>query len=166
MNCRCLILQNHGRPQSLQYVANAAFLASLFADYMNATGVPGWFCGPYFISSDKLRFFASSQRPSGNTKSEKVYTCHGGWAWFYSTKLNPNEITGAMVGGPYNSDKFEDDRKDRSHTEPTLAGNAGLVAALISLTTSGGIGIDRNTIFWNLSPFYLSSPPPATTLQP
>ncbi|KAF9610608.1 hypothetical protein IFM89_023496 [Coptis chinensis] len=38
---RGLILLNHGRPQSLQYVANTAFLAFLFADYMNATGVPG-----------------------------------------------------------------------------------------------------------------------------
>ncbi|KAF9616397.1 hypothetical protein IFM89_029651, partial [Coptis chinensis] len=193
-----LILLNHGRP--LQYVANAAFLASLFADYMNATGVPGWYCGPNFISSDKLRFFASSQvnyilganpmnmsylvgygdkfpkyvyhrgasirRPSNNTKNEKVYTCHGGWAWFDSAKPNPNEITGAMVGGPYKSDKFEDDRKDRSHTEPTLAGNAGLVAALVSLTTSGGMGIDRNTIFWNVSPFYPSSPPPPPPWQP
>ncbi|KAF9587080.1 hypothetical protein IFM89_039700 [Coptis chinensis] len=195
-----LILLNHGRPQPLQYVANAAFLASLFVDYMDATGVPGWFCGPYFISSDKLRFFATSQvnyilganpmkmsylvgygdkfpkyvhhrgasirRPSGKTKVEKVYTCHGGWAWFNSTKPNPNEITGAMVGGPYKSDKFKDDRKDYGHTEPTLAGNAGLVAALVSLTTSGGIGIDRNTIFSNVSPFYPSSPPPPPPWKP
>lgn len=56
-----LIQLNHGGGQSLQYVANAAFLASLFADYLTATGVPGWHCGPSFISSDVLRSFATSQ---------------------------------------------------------------------------------------------------------
>ncbi|MCD7469452.1 hypothetical protein HAX54_008503 [Datura stramonium] len=49
-----LIQLNHGRGQPLQYVANAAFLASLFVDYMNATGVPGWNCGPNFISFNDL----------------------------------------------------------------------------------------------------------------
>ncbi|CAI9090772.1 OLC1v1025610C2 [Oldenlandia corymbosa var. corymbosa] len=56
-----LILLDHGRGQNLQYVANAAFLASLFVDYMNVTGVPGWHCGPTFIPSQVLRDFATSQ---------------------------------------------------------------------------------------------------------
>uniref|UniRef100_M1BBU7 cellulase n=1 Tax=Solanum tuberosum TaxID=4113 RepID=M1BBU7_SOLTU len=56
-----LIQLNHGRGQPLQYVANAAFLASLFVDYLNATGVPGWYCGPFFITLDKLRSFATFQ---------------------------------------------------------------------------------------------------------
>ncbi|GMP22309.1 hypothetical protein CsSME_00000387 [Camellia sinensis var. sinensis] len=43
---------NHGGGQPLQYVANAAFLASLYVDYMNATGVPGWYCGASFITLD------------------------------------------------------------------------------------------------------------------
>lgn len=49
------------RPRPLQYAANAAFLANLYADYMNASNVPGWYCGPYFISADDLRSFAASQ---------------------------------------------------------------------------------------------------------
>jgi endoglucanase len=52
---------SRGKPQDLQYVANTAFLASLFVDYMNATGVPGWYCGPNYVSSDVLRSFATSQ---------------------------------------------------------------------------------------------------------
>lgn len=56
-----MIQLNHGRPQPLQYVANAAFLASLFADYLHTTGVPGWYCGPNYFSSDVLRRFATSQ---------------------------------------------------------------------------------------------------------
>jgi hypothetical protein len=56
-----MIQLNHGRPQPLQYVANAAFLASLYVDYLNATRVPGLNCGPKFISLDLLRSFATSQ---------------------------------------------------------------------------------------------------------
>lgn len=56
-----LIQLNDGGPQSLQYVANAAFLANLFADYLNASDTSGWFCGPNFFSIATLRNFASSQ---------------------------------------------------------------------------------------------------------
>lgn len=56
-----MIQLNHGKPQNLQYVANAAFLASLFVDYLNATGVPGFNCGPNFIPLHDLRAFATSQ---------------------------------------------------------------------------------------------------------
>lgn len=56
-----LIQLNYGRPQPLQYVTNAAFLANLFSDYLEAAGLPGWFCGPYFFSTDVLRKFAETQ---------------------------------------------------------------------------------------------------------
>ncbi|KAG5237394.1 endoglucanase [Salix suchowensis] len=55
-----LIRLNSGRPRPLQYVANTAFLASLFVDYLNATRVPGFQCGSKFISLDVLRSFATS----------------------------------------------------------------------------------------------------------
>ncbi|KAK8937561.1 Endoglucanase 12 [Platanthera guangdongensis] len=56
-----MIELNHGRPQPLQYVVNTAFLANLYADYMDASKVPGWFCGPFYFSTDVLRSYASSQ---------------------------------------------------------------------------------------------------------
>ncbi|KAJ6726798.1 ENDOGLUCANASE [Salix purpurea] len=56
-----MIKMNQGRPQPLQFVANTAFLASLYVDYLNATGVPGLFCDRQFISLDLLRSFATSQ---------------------------------------------------------------------------------------------------------
>ncbi|KAJ6832420.1 endoglucanase 10-like [Iris pallida] len=56
-----LIQLNHGRPQPLQYVANAAFLASVFSDYLEAADTPGWYCGPNFYSIDVLRNFAKRQ---------------------------------------------------------------------------------------------------------
>lgn len=58
-----LIQLNHGRPQPLQYVVNAAFLASVFSDYLDAADTPGWYCGPNFYSTDILRNFAKTQVP-------------------------------------------------------------------------------------------------------
>lgn len=56
-----LIKLSLGRKQNLQYVVNAVFLASLYADYSDALQLPGWYCGSTFIPLDKLREFASSQ---------------------------------------------------------------------------------------------------------
>ncbi|XP_049372387.1 endoglucanase 12 [Solanum verrucosum] len=189
-----LIQLNHGHGQPLQYVANAAFLASLFVDYLNATGVPGWYCGPFFITLEKLRSFATFQMnyilgenplkmsyivgygdkfpnhvhhrgasiPTGKTK----YSCTGGWRWRDTKNPNVHNITGAMVGGPDKFDKFKDVRANFSYTEPTLAGNAGLVAALVSLTGTGGYGIDKNTMFSAVPPLYPMSPPPPPPWKP
>lgn len=54
---------NHGRPQPLQYVVNAAFLATLYSDYLEASDTPGWTCGPNFYTTDVLRRFARTQVP-------------------------------------------------------------------------------------------------------
>ncbi|XP_031389729.1 endoglucanase 12 [Punica granatum] len=189
-----MIQLNHGQPQPLQYMANAAFLASLFVDYLNATGVPGWNCGPTFVSTKDLRSFATSQinyilgdnpmkmsyvvgygnkfprhvhhRAASIPSDKKHYSCTGGWKWRDTRNPNPHNITGAMVGGPDRFDKFRDVRGNYSYTEPTLAGNAGLVAALVSLTTSGGTGVDRNTIFSAVPPLYPGSPPPPPPWRP
>uniref|UniRef100_A0A803KMJ8 Endoglucanase n=1 Tax=Chenopodium quinoa TaxID=63459 RepID=A0A803KMJ8_CHEQI len=175
-----LIQLNDGEPQSLQYVANAAFLANLFADYLNASESPGWFCGSKFFTLATLRDFASSQidyilgknplrlsyvvgygekypnhvhhRAASIPSDGLKYSCKGGYKWWDSTKPNPNTILGAMVGGPDQFDQFHDDRRNRGSAGPTLAGNAGLVAALVSLTSGGGYGVDKNFLFSNLSP--------------
>ncbi|KAL3523239.1 hypothetical protein ACH5RR_016073 [Cinchona calisaya] len=189
-----LIELNHGRGQPLQYVASAAFLASLFADYMNATDVPGWYCGNSYISLDVIRRFATSQidyilganplnmsyvvgfgkkfpkhvhhRGASIPHNNIKYSCTGGWQWRDSKNPNPNTINGAMVGGPDKFDKFQDVRTDFSYTEPTMAGNAGLVAALVSLASSGGNGVDKNTIFSAVPPLYPVSPPPPPPWRP
>ncbi|KAK6156435.1 hypothetical protein DH2020_010683 [Rehmannia glutinosa] len=189
-----MIELNHGRSQNLQYVANAAFLASVFADYLNATGVPGWNCGPNFFPISVLKDFATSQmnyilgsnplnmsyvvghgpkfprhvhhRGASIPKDRTKYSCAGGWRWRDAKTPNPNTIAGAMVGGPDHFDKFKDVRTNYSYTEPTVAGNAGLVAALVSLTSSGGVGIDKNTIFSAVPPLYPTSPPPPPPWKP
>ncbi|XP_045822932.1 endoglucanase 12-like [Trifolium pratense] len=190
-----LIQLNHGRPQSLQYAVNAAFLASLFADYMEAKGVPGWNCGPNYFSRSVLKAFATSQieyimgknpmnmsyivgydnkfprhvhhRGASTPNDHKHYSCTGGWKWRDTDNRNPHNITGAMVGGPNNFDQFHDSRTNYNYTEPTLAGNAGLVAALISLTSiEGTSGVDINTIFEAIPQFGPQNPPPPPPWKP
>ncbi|XP_044497650.1 endoglucanase 12-like [Mangifera indica] len=189
-----MIELNHGKAQPLQYMATAAFLASLYVDYLNASNIPGINCGPTFISLDQLRNFSTSQMdyilgenplkmsyvvgfgnkypthvhhraasiPSDNVK----YSCTGGYKWRDTKNPNPHNITGAMVGGPDKFDKFHDVRGNYSYTEPTMAGNAGLVAALASLTTTAGYGVDKNTIFTAVPPLYPQSPPPPAPWKP
>lgn len=215
-----MIQLNHGRPQALQYVVNAAFLANVFADYMDATDVPGWYCGTSFFASDTLRRFAASQVTTtllisspigfclcnianklsckqldyvmGNNPRQMSYivgygkkfpkhvhhrgasiphngvkySCTGGFKWRDTRSPNPNTIVGAMVGGPDRFDGFSDVRTNYGYTEPTLAGNAGLVAALVSMTSSGGGGIDKNTIFSAVPPMYPGTPPPPPPWRP
>ncbi|KAL8171886.1 hypothetical protein V2J09_023690 [Rumex salicifolius] len=168
-----LIQLNIGKSQSLQYVANTVFLMNLYADYLDAIGVPGWTCGPNYFKSKTLRTLATSQYPrqvhhrgASIPRNGVKYTCKGGFKWLNSKKPNPNTIDGAMVGGPDRFDNFKDDRKQYGYTEPTVAGNAGLVAALVSLTSTGGNGVDRNLIFSGVPPFYPQSPPPPAPWRP
>ncbi|KAL5076136.1 hypothetical protein RYX36_015120 [Vicia faba] len=189
-----LIQLNHGQGQPLQYVVNAAFLASLFADYMEARGVPGWNCGPNYFQRSDLKSFATSQmdyimgqnpmnmsyivgygkkfpthvhhRGASIPNNHKSYSCTGGWKWRDTPNRNPNNITGAMVGGPDRFDHFQDSTKNYNYTEPTLAGNAGLVAALVSLTNTAGSGVDINSIFTFIPPFGPKNPPPPPPWTP
>ncbi|KAL9248299.1 hypothetical protein vseg_021638 [Gypsophila vaccaria] len=189
-----MIALNNGGPKPLQYVANAAFLANLFADYMNVTGVPGWKCGPVFLLASKLRKFATSQidyilgknplhmsylvgfgdkypthvhhRGASVPKNTRKYSCKEGNKYRDAKNPNPNTLFGAMVGGPNKLDKFQDNRLQSRYTEPTLAGNAGLVAALVSLTETAGSGVDRNLMFSSVPPLYTPSPPPPAPWKP
>lgn len=90
----------------------------------------------------------------------KKYSCTGGWKWRDSHKANPNTIIGAMVPGPDRFDQFHDVRSNLNYSEATLAGHAGLAPALVSLTSSGGHGIDVGTIFSALHPLFSPGPAP------
>ncbi|PQQ15097.1 endoglucanase 9-like [Prunus yedoensis var. nudiflora] len=147
-----LIQLNHGRPKPLQYVVYAAFLAQLYSDYIDAISAPGWYCGPTFYSNVELRRGASI--PHNKIK----YGCKGGLKWRNSRTPNPNTIVGAMVAGPDKHDNFQDVRFNYNYTEPSLVGNAGLVAALVALSSGTPAGIDKNSMFYAVPP--LTSPPP------
>jgi mlo protein len=189
-----LIQLNHGRPQPLQYVVNAAFLATLYSDYLEAADTPGWYCGPNFYPTSVLRNFAKTQidyilgknprkmsyvagfgthypkqvhhRGASIPKNKIKYNCKGGWKWRDAKKPNPNVIIGAMVAGPDKKDGFHDIRTNYNYTEPTLAGNAGLVAVLVGLSGDKTTKIDKNTIFSAVPPMFPTPPPPPAPWKP
>jgi hypothetical protein len=61
---------------------------------------------------------------------------------------------------------FHDVRMNYNYTEPTLAGNAGLVAALVALSGDRTTGIDKNTIFSSVPPMFPTPPPPPAPWKP
>lgn len=105
-------------------------------------------------------------------KNKVKYNCKGGWKWRDSKQPNPNTIVGAMVAGPDQRDGFQDVRTNYNYTEPTLAGNAGLVAALVALSGAGAgaggrsAGIDKNTMFSAVPPMFPTPPPPPAPWRP
>ncbi|KAJ7966352.1 Endoglucanase [Quillaja saponaria] len=56
--------------------------------------------------------------------------------WLNKDAPNPNELTGAIVGGPDRNDKFNDKRWESSFTEPCTYVNSLAVAALAKLASS------------------------------
>lgn len=202
---------------------NAAFLATLYGDYLETADSPGWYCGPNFYPAGALRDFARTQvlvldafdlcyrsvildfdinlnavrlhvqidyilgknphqlsyvvgfgtkypkhvhhRGASIPKNRVHYNCKGGWKWRDTRKPNPNTIAGAMVAGPDRHDEFRDVRSNRNCTEPTLAGNAGLVAALVALS-GGRTGVDKNTMFSSVPPMFPNPPPPPAPWKP
>ena len=98
-------------------------------------------------------------------KNKIKYSCKGGWKWRDTKKANPNTIVGAMVAGPDRRVGFHDVRTNYNYTEPTLAGNAGLVAALVALSDEKS-GIDKNTMFSAVPPLFPNPPPPPAPWKP
>lgn len=105
--------------------------------------------------------------PSGKT----IYECKDSFRWLNSDKDDPHILYGALVGGQHNTsdDSFKDDRLIFTNTEPTLHGNAGLVAALVALSEVDSPNtpkLDVNTIFSNIPPMYAEPPPPPPVYKP
>ncbi|XXG60817.1 hypothetical protein AAC387_Pa04g2635 [Persea americana] len=170
----------------LQFAATAAFLSKLYNDYLDILQNHGKTCGAESFSLQMLQDFSSSQveyilgnnpmkmsyvvgfgdhfprqvhHRSASIPTDEHYSCAQGVRWLQSQDPNPNVLTGAMVAGPSNDDKFTDKRDLPQYTEPTISGNAGLVAALVALhdyppnpSSSNDIngGIDPRGIFANI----------------
>ncbi|XP_047306648.1 endoglucanase 16 [Impatiens glandulifera] len=56
--------------------------------------------------------------------------------WYNVDGPNPNELTGAIVGGPDKNDQFNDKRSDSSMTEPTTYTNTLAIGVLAKLAGS------------------------------
>ncbi|CAN1842108.1 Endoglucanase 4 [Linum perenne] len=71
----------------------------------------------------------ASSLPSIAKHRERI-DCQGGTSYFASSNPNPNQLTGAVVGGPDIRDNYFDSRDAFVHSEPTTYINAPLVGVL------------------------------------
>ncbi|CAG7867665.1 endoglucanase 1 [Brassica rapa] len=78
-----------------------------------------------------------SSLPSVAAHPTKIQ-CHDGFSMFNSQSPNPNDLTGAVVGGPDQNDQFPDERSDYQRSEPATYINAPLVGALAYLARPFG----------------------------
>lgn len=71
----------------------------------------------------------ASSLPSVDQHADHI-ACKDGTPYFLSSAANPNQLTGAVVGGPDSDDSYADDRVDAAKSEPTTYVNAPLVGLL------------------------------------
>ncbi|XP_057504189.1 endoglucanase 10-like [Actinidia eriantha] len=180
-----MLKPDYGAP--LQYAVTASFLSKLYSDYLDLLRRSGSSCATSSFSLDMLRSFSLSQvdyilgdnpmkmsyvvgfgdkypnqvhhRAASIPWDGKWHSCAEGERWLHSKEANPNQLLGAMVAGPDQNDVFLDQRDQPQFTEPSLSGNAGLVAALIALheprrrssdSNGASLGIDKMGIFENI----------------
>ncbi|KAI9074931.1 hypothetical protein K1719_043094 [Acacia pycnantha] len=142
-----IILKPEDEPL-LQYAATSSFLSKLYGDYLDHQKLSGASCDTdvnyilgqnpmkmsYMVGyGDKFPLQVYHRSASIPWDDGKPYSCDDGKIWLSSKNPNPQVLLGAMVGGPDLHDNFMDDRNQSRFTEPTIASNAGLVAALIAL---------------------------------
>ncbi|XP_061348144.1 endoglucanase 25-like [Gastrolobium bilobum] len=171
-----LIIMEPDNGSLLQYAATASFLSKLYSDYLDHLKIPGASCNTDVFSVAMLRDFASSQvnyilgqnpmkmsylvgygdkfslqvhhRSASIPWGNRSYNCDEGKGWLNSKDPNPQVLLGAMVGGPDTDDKFTDLRSNGRFTEPNIASNAGLVAALIALQDPPYNSRDFKNLLW------------------
>ncbi|OVA03486.1 Glycoside hydrolase [Macleaya cordata] len=182
-----LILLRPDLNAPLQYAAAASFLSKLYSDYLYIMQSSGRSCSTSSFSIEMLHKFSIAQasifkrnnpmkmsylvgfgdhfptqvhhRGASISWDNRRYSCPEGNRWLYSKDPNPNVLIGSMVAGPTQDDNFSNARDKPEYTEPSISGNAALVAALIALhdpprdsSSLKGFngGIDKLGIFSNI----------------
>ncbi|KAK1288499.1 Endoglucanase 16 [Acorus calamus] len=139
-----------------QYVTSTAFLLSVYSDVL-AKHRQTVTCGTQQIQPARLMEFAKQQGMSymvgfgrksptqahhrGSSvprlSADTVVSCAMSFVnWYNKNSPNPNELTGAIVGGPDRYDNFEDQRWDSSMLEPTTYINSLAIGTLAKLSSA------------------------------
>lgn len=86
-------------------------------------------------SSPKHAHHRASSMPSLKAHPQKIACGEGYSTYFNSGNPNPNQATGAIVGGPDQNDNFNDVRSNSQQSEPTTYINAPMVGVFAALAT-------------------------------
>ncbi|CAN1778563.1 Endoglucanase 6 [Linum perenne] len=127
------------RWNNMQFVTSASFLATVYSDYLSSSR-KNLHCSAGTASPSELLGFAKSQVDYilGDNPRATSYMVGGYATWFSSKSRDPNQLTGAIVGGPDAYDNFADERDNYEQTEPATYNNAPLLGILARL--GGGHG--------------------------
>ncbi|KAK7250798.1 hypothetical protein RIF29_33483 [Crotalaria pallida] len=149
---------------SLQHSVASAFLAVLYSDYMFTSHTETLYCSGKLYKPLDLRKFAISQAEyvlGGNPLNMSYlvgygshypkYVHHRGSSipadaktgckdgfkkWYDSPYPNPNVAFGALVGGPFFNETYNDSRNNPMQAEPTTYSSALMVALLSGLVAN------------------------------
>ncbi|KAG5050854.1 hypothetical protein JHK87_003052 [Glycine soja] len=151
---------------SLQHSVASAFLAVLYSDYMLTSQTEILYCSGKLYKPVDLRKFAISQADYvlGENPMKMSYLvgygtqypkyihhrgssipvnattgCKDGFKWFDSPHPNPNVAFGALVGGPFFDETYNDFRNNSMQAEPTTYSSALFVALLSGLVASSSV---------------------------
>ncbi|GAA0185464.1 hypothetical protein LIER_32752 [Lithospermum erythrorhizon] len=146
-----------------QYAMASAFLAVIYSDYMFNSQTPTIYCSGKLYEPMDLREFAISQLEYvlGNNPMKMSYLvgygnvfpqyvhhrgasiplnaktgCKDGFKWLNSTDVNPNIVVGALVGGPFLNETYNDLRNNSKQGEPTTYNSALLVGVLSGMLST------------------------------
>ncbi|CAJ2635750.1 unnamed protein product [Trifolium pratense] len=151
---------------SLQHSVASAFLAVIYSDYMFTSQTENLYCSGKMYKPVDLRKFAISQvdyvlgenpmnmsflvghgseypkyiHHRGSSIPVDAKTgCRDGFKWYDSPDPNPNVAFGAIVGGPFFNETYNDFRNNSMQAEPTTYSNALLVGLLSGLVASSSV---------------------------
>lgn len=147
---------------NMQYVASSTYLLTVYAKYMS-TYKKSITCAGRKVTAGQLYAEARKQtdyilgaNPRGlsymigfgrnpirvHHRAASLPTmsnyrgaiqCKQGYDWFNSWNPNPNQATGAIIGGPDGNDNINDNRGNYAQMEPTTYTNAPMVGVLAAL---------------------------------
>ncbi|GLT71631.1 hypothetical protein SLA2020_436330 [Shorea laevis] len=109
---------------NLQYTATAAFIATVYSDYLTAKK-GSIQCLGGIVQPSELIAFAQSQVDYILGENPKKMS--------YMNQPNPNVLYGAVVGGPDENDGYTDSRSNFQQAEPATVNTAPLVGVLARL---------------------------------
>ncbi|MCY0966708.1 glycoside hydrolase family 9 protein [Parathalassolituus penaei] len=129
---------------SNRYAANTAWGALLYSDYLNDQKQDPARCDRYYLFAVRQMNYLLGDNPlgmsyqigMGNKSPQNPHHRGSHASWnnnIEEPKTNRHPLIGALVGGPYKEDQFDDNRTDYIGNEISINYNAGFTNALARL---------------------------------
>ncbi|KAF7809667.1 endoglucanase 24-like [Senna tora] len=119
---------------SLQHSVASAFLAVLYNYVLGKNPLKMSYVVGYGSNYPQYIHHRGSSIPKNASTG-----CSDGFKWYNSTSPNPNIAVGALVGGPFFNETYNDFRNNSMQGEPTTYNGALMVALLSGLVATSSV---------------------------